>query len=354
MHNLLLDAFPGTMGVQVNIVSSVGIFLSADGRRSLSAATCSGRYTAPNISVDKEIRNLSFATRGGSEEPVPTPGFATFPPPECNDGGCLPKLGSGGSMVPDACKPVYSATSGWTKPDACTEAEVVGPLCHPDRFGGYCYFEIDEEITTCEKDPVNPMERYPIEFDFDSRRYGCPRIEPCTPTTACATAGNVSMEGYVNYYEPFSLEKAIYEEGDDYAGRPYTKVRSTVPVCKVGHLYLPNGTCFAPRCSQCNPKTHFRLDGLCQPCPEVPWLIPLIILGCMVAGIGTVALSRVWGQLCNFEHRSRLCKCVVAVCWARVPWPGIMLDIFINLRLFSIDIDLTAPECFIRGASCNI
>ena len=85
MHNLLLGAFPGIMGVQVNIVSSVGI-LSADGRRSLSAATCSGRYTAPNISVDKGIRNLSFAARGGSEEPVPTPGFATFPPPECNDG----------------------------------------------------------------------------------------------------------------------------------------------------------------------------------------------------------------------------------------------------------------------------
>ena len=33
---------------------------------------------------------------------------------------------------------------------------------------------------------------------------------------------------------------------------------------------------------------------------------------------------------------------------ARVPWPPIMLDIFIYLRLFSIDIDLAAPECFLR------
>ena len=123
-----------------------------------------------------------------------------------------------------------------------TELEVVSPLCHPDRFGGYCYFEMDEEITTCKRTRES-VERYPIEFDFESRRYGCPRIEPAhrrplVPQEICT-------EGYVNYYEPFSLEKAIYEKGDDYTGRPYTRVRSAVPVCKVGHLTLPNGTCFA-------------------------------------------------------------------------------------------------------------
>ena len=345
---LAARCFPGFYGRTGEYCVRCWDFLSADGRRSLSAATCSGRYTAPNVSTGKSMHNLSFVERGGSAEPVPTPGFATFPPPECNDGGCLPTLGSGGSLVPDACKPVYSGTLGWTKPDACTEAEIVGPLCHPDRFGGYCYSQPDGDITTCEKDPRNPVERYPIEFDFESRRYGCPRIEPCTPTTACA-AGNVCTEGYVNYYEPFSLEKVIYEEGDDYAGRPYTKVRSTVPVCKMGHITLPNGTCFAPRCGQCNPKTHFRLDGLCQPCPEVPWLIPLIIFGgCMIAGIGTVALSRSGVSFVILNIAVDYMQVLSLFAGARVPWPPIMLELFINLRLFSIDIDLTAPECFIR------
>ena len=33
---------------------------------------------------------------------------------------------------------------------------------------------------------------------------------------------------------------------------------------------------------------------------------------------------------------------------ARVKWPKIMLNVFIYLRIFSLDIDLAAPECFMR------
>ena len=68
----------------------------------------------------------------------------------------------------------------------------------------------------------------------------------------------------------------------------------------------------------------------------------------MVAGIGTVALSRSGVSFVILNIAVDYMQVLSLFAGARVPWPPIMLDIFINLRLFSIDIDLTAPECFIR------
>ena len=198
-------------------------------------------------------------------------------------------------MIPEECRAKFDPDAGWVVPEQCPSAEKIGPLCHPDRFDGYCYEDNDgdeTEMTTCEKDPTNPNDRRPRQYEYSSLREGCVRIEPCTPTTACGE-GNTCTEGYVNYYKPFSRQKAIYEEGDDYDGRGFSIVRTNTPVCKIGHFTLPDGSCFAPRCGQCNPMTHFRLDGLCVPCPEYPWLIPaLLIGGSLFVGVGTVALSR--------------------------------------------------------------
>ena len=350
-QKLAARCFPGFYGRTGEYCLKCWEFPSSDGRRQLTAATCSGRYTAPNFTLSNQLGNLSFAARGGSEEPVPMPGFATFPPPECNDGGCLPELGSGGSMIPEECRAKFDLDAGWVVPEQCPSAEKIGPLCHPDRFDGYCYEDNngdEAEITTCEKDPTNSNDRRPRQYEYSSLREGCVRIEPCTPTTACGE-GNTCTEGYVNYYKPFSRQKAIYEEGDDYDGRGFSIVRTNTPVCKIGHFTLPDGSCFAPRCGQCNPMTHFRLDGLCVPCPEYPWLIPaLLIGGSLFVGVGTVALSRSGVSFVILNIAIDYMQVLSLFAGARVPWPPIMLDMFIYLRLFSIDIDLAAPECFLR------
>ena len=148
---------------------------------------------------------------------------------------------------------------GMTKPDACTEAEVVGPLCHPDRFGGYAILRwMKKELPV--KGPGNPVERYPIEFDFESRRYGCPRIEPCTPTTACA-AGNVCTEGYVNYYE-LSVLKRLFMKKAMTILEGLTLKSGLRSLSASGPPYPTKRHMLCTSMQPMQPKTHFRLDGL--------------------------------------------------------------------------------------------
>jgi len=76
----------------------------------------------------------------------------------------------------------------------------------------------------------------------------CPRIESCEPPEACLSK-NRCNEGYVDRYPKDTFE------GDR---------------CLEGHSELPGGeSCYAPRCSECNPLSHFRLEGECTPCPTV-------------------------------------------------------------------------------------
>jgi hypothetical protein len=269
-------------------------YVDAQGRI-LSAAKCSGRYTAPirrNGNTTANASHLDFFQRGGSEEPVPLPGFYMFPPPECQNGGCIPEPFSGASDIPESCKPKINKDTGkWEHENLCQEAVNVGELCHPDRFDGYCYNDAKGDQILCNKD--NSEQRVRLIYDFHNLRKGCPSLMPCIPSSACGL-NNTCTEGYVSYYKPFSSTKYNYpSDTDGFKGVNAENVHTTIPACKFGHYTLPDGRCFAPRCSQCNPMTHFRLDGLCTPCPTYPWLIPLLIVSAsLIAGVGTVALSR--------------------------------------------------------------
>ena len=64
-----------------------------------------------------------------------------------------------------------------------------------------------------------------------------------------------------------------------------------------GTLVAPewsSGRCFAPRCGECNPKSHFRLDGICEPCPKCAWCLPvLLICGAITCGCGFYMFQRI-------------------------------------------------------------
>ena len=318
-----------------------------DGKRTLDAAKCSGEYTAP---LRRDVTNLTFATAGGTEEPIPEYGFSSFPPPECMDGGCVPAVFSGAEDIPPACLPVVDKIAGkWAMPETCNEAENVGQLCHPDRFGGYCFEDFVSGGINCTKDPSDLIKMDEYGLDLSSIRAGCSSIMPCSPVDACGP-NNTCNEGYVSYYLPYSFTAAIYPvSADGTRNGVQETARSNVPVCKVGHYTLPDGRCYAPRCGQCNPLSHFRLDGVCTPCPEYPWLIPVILAGgSVLMGTAMVLLSRSGVSFVILNIGIDYVQVLSLFSGARVKWPPIMLEVFIYLRIFSLDIDLAAPECFLR------
>jgi len=105
-------------------------------------------------------------------------------------------------------------------------------------------------------------------------------------------------------------------------------------------------TCFAPRCSQCNPGTHFRLDGECEPCPETPWLIPLmLVLGAIFGTAMMVVMRKQNVNTTIINIGIDYFQVVSLFARSKAQWPA---DFKIALRWFSLfqfDIDLVAPEC---------
>ena len=325
-------------------------FTDSSGRLQ-TAATCSGRFFRGRGELNNDTL---FEDRGGAEEPVPLQGFSTFPPPECANGGCRPLLSAMGSNIPLECIPLPGRTyrEGWKLKPRCTAAETVGKVCHPDRFGGYC--ESTDEGIVCASDPVNENNPLPKNaLDFVSIRHGCLYAIPCVPSEACGI-NNTCVDGYVSYYEPYRYDKAVYEGemgdgSEDYrVGKSYTRQTVSTVQCNIGHFTLPDGSCYAPRCSQCKPNTHFRMDGFCIPCPEYPWLIPLAMCVCGLMGaVGMLGLSRSGVSFTILNISIDYFQVLSLFAGSRIKWPSELTVMFKYLRFFAVDIDLAAPECLL-------
>ena len=114
--------------------------------------------------------------------------------------------------------------------------------------------------------------------------------------------------------------------------------------------------CYAPRCSQCNPGTHFRLDGVCEACPDQPWLIPLMMLAGAI--FGTMAMRLMTKFSVNmtiinigidyFQVLSLFSR-------SKAQWPDDLKLVIKFFAIFQFDIDLAAPECLpSTGAICEV
>ena len=338
--------FPGSYGKYGEYCVECWKFESEG--RILDATSCTGEYVAGK--VRNVVDNVSFANREGSVDPVPFAGFATFPPPECVDGLCIPTLSSGANDIPEECvpQPGDGDKRSLVLPAKCEQAEVIGIICHPDRFGGYC--TKGKNGVQCFADDVGLISV--DDYDMPSIRHGCMYATPCKPKEACEI-NNTCKPGYVNYYKPYRYEKAVYDgvdsddmSQDNMVGKSYVRTATKIEHCNIGHLTLPDGTCYAPRCGLCTPKTHFRLDGYCTLCPEYPWLIPVALtLGAILGGAGAVILSRSGVSFAILNISVDYFQVLSLFAGSRVEWPAELSFLFKYLRIFAVDVDLAAPEC---------
>jgi hypothetical protein len=123
-----------------------------------------------------------------------------------------------------------------------------------------------------------------------------------------------------------------------------------IKVCNQVHLTLGDGRCFAPRCGQCNPKSHFRLDGICEPCPECPICLIAAMLGVAIAaGVAMWFLTKEGVDLVIMSIGIDYFQVVSLFAKSKVAWPPEMKELLRLLQWFQLDIDLAAPECLARG-----
>merc|ERR1711871_1204352 len=109
-------------------------------------------------------------------------------------------------------------------------------------------------------------------------------------------------------------------------------------------------SCFAPRCGQCNPETHFRLDGVCEPCPDNPWLLPMmLVLIAVSAGVSMVVLNRYAVNMTIMNIGIDYFQVLSLFSRSKTSWPTMMKFTLKYLQFFQLDLDLTGPECIARG-----
>jgi len=161
---------------------------------------------------------------------------------------------------------------------------------------------------------------------------------------------------YVDVYYPFidqdvsptilKTDPELCNSVNDFSGNGGCRKK----VCNEVHLTLGNGECFAPRCGQCNPKSHFRLDGLCEPCPECPICLIAAILCILIFGcVGLYILSNLGVDFVIASIGIDYFQVVSLFAKSKVAWPPEMKELLRYLQWFSFDIDLAAPECLARG-----
>ena len=354
-------------------------------------------------------RPVALAPKGsdtftGTADPIALPGFQIFPPPECSAGGCLPDPALGSEVaLPVSCGATKEEGSNIEIPSDCAAALVPGPFCHPYRFDGVC-METDPGVIEC---IPSSMSESTDDFQFEltsstskvvskSPRLVCPHILPCEPKESCkllfcftlnlqrklkkkltfflfvfsnflslsffflllllscptfiadrllGTGGYTCATGYVSYYTAFNnIQETLNSET---GARETTTVKENV--CSPRHYTLPDGSCYAPRCGQCNPTTHFRLEGECAECPEYPWLMPLILVGVAVgAGIGMYFLTKKNVNLAVLSIGIDYFQVLGLFTRSRVKWPPEIKWLFRQFQWAMFDIDLTAPECAFR------
>ena len=111
-----------------------------------------------------------------------------------------------------------------------------------------------------------------------------------------------------------------------------------------------NMCCFAPKCSECDPSTHFRMEENCVACPKCWWCIPVMAVCALFFGsiagyyLVKMRLNFVIISLA-FDHMQILG--LLAAC--KIDWP---LEIKFFFHIFSfmqLDIDVAGPECLARG-----
>jgi hypothetical protein len=198
-------------------------------------------------------------------------------------------------------------------PLLCNDALKPGERCHPLRYNGTLEGGTDAQW-----------------YDNTIGRKICPYIMPCEPPVSCG-ANSTCAFGYMDYYAPYREDKQ----------------------CNRLHYTLRDGSCFAPRCSMCDiseENPHFRLDGACVPCPQIPWLLPAIMVFVCIIGLGAmIVLSKSKVSRNVLRIGVDYFQVLSMFRTAKVAWPVEIKLMLFYFQFFQMDIDLTGPECAFRS-----
>jgi hypothetical protein len=101
------------------------------------------------------------------------------------------------------------------------------------------------------------------------------------------------------------------------------------------------------KCELCSVGTHYRIDNKCESCPGDPVLLAVfIILGILCFVLFAYWLSRRNFNLAFLSIGVDYFQVVALFTAANVKWPEALIGLLRYMRLFTIDIDVLAPECF--------
>ena len=298
---LLAKCFPGHYGLDGEYCVACWSYVETG--KKFYAADCSGNYM-----------NNAFDGLQGSEEPMVKAGFYLEPPKECQLGTCTPEYEVGMERIPDeGCDFVVGDDGEMVLNSECSAATMrPGLFCHPYRLNNVSI-------------PVGNEED--VQYDAKSKRSVCPYIMPCEPIEACG-ANNTCTNGYVSYYESFMEDKS----------------------CPYLHYKLPDGRCFAPRCGQCNPGSHFRLDGVCEPCPVNAWLLPVMMASAAIlSGVAMYIFTKMKVDMTAINIGVDYFQVLSIFRKSKVKWPEEISELLKQMQWFNFDIDMAGPECAFRS-----
>jgi len=135
--------------------------------------------------------------------------------------------------------------------------------------------------------------------DANPERQVC--VVPCEPAGACA-GGNVCQDGYESLAPQF-------------------------------------------RCASCV-SGFYRRSGLCEPCPDQPWLpIAIFVTLAICAAGGAYWLNTKKINLALVSIGVDYFQVLALFAGSRVAWPGFIREFFVLLSVFSFNIDIATPEC---------
>ena len=300
---LLAKCFPGHYGLDDEYCVACWSYYESGTHK--YAANCTGSY----------MKN-AFGGLQGSEEPITQAGFYLMPPKECELGSCTPEFDVGLERIPDeTCDFVVEDNGELVLNSECSAATMVpGTFCHPYRLNVSIPVIIegsDEEL----------------QYNAQSKRSICPYVMPCEPIESCGP-NNTCTDGYVSYYESYMEDKS----------------------CSQLHYKLPDGRCFAPRCGQCNPGSHFRLDGVCERCPVNPWLLPVMMASAAIlSGVAMYVFSKMKVDMTAINIGVDYFQVLSIFRKSKVKWPEEISELLKQMQWFNFDIDMAGPECAFRS-----
>lgn len=102
------------------------------------------------------------------------------------------------------------------------------------------------------------------------------------------------------------------------------------------------------RCSMCD-TGFYRLNGICEQCPETEWImvllvgITLVVVAAAAAFIvrSGISLAPLTIGMDYFQTLSRISS-------IRADWSSVSEDMLSLTRVFELDVEMTAPECFVE------